>query len=145
MAELADALDSGSSARKGVRVQIPPSAPPPSQAPAAAFLPSVADCQTITGYTSILAWEHDTDPLVNQRTDHYVAILGQPSDSLDLVLVMGFVKEQELGRARTANLVEVGLRRMLTAVSVVSPGAELDVNKEFPEFRVTVGFQYSFE
>src|SRR5207249_11696136 len=28
VAELADALDSGSSARKGVRVQIPPSAPP---------------------------------------------------------------------------------------------------------------------
>ncbi len=33
VAKLADALDSGSSARKGVRVQIPPSAPP--------FLPSL--------------------------------------------------------------------------------------------------------
>jgi len=46
---------------------------------------------------------------------------------------------------RTANLVEVGFRRMLTRVSVVSIGAGLVVSKEFPGFRVTVGFQYSFE
>lgn len=93
-----------------------------------------------------LAWNHNTDPNVNERTDRYAAILGYSHPiPLDLVLVMDFAREQELDRARTANLVEVGFRRMLTPVSVVSLGAGLDVSKEFPGFRVTVGFQYSFE
>lgn len=41
VAELADALDSGSSARKGVRVQIPASAPHQFNSPTVARLPNV--------------------------------------------------------------------------------------------------------
>jgi|GEM_PF-521861 len=93
-----------------------------------------------------LAWNHNTDPLVNERTDRYVAILGYSHPiPADIVLVMDFAREQELDRTRTANLAEVGFRRMVTPVSVVSLGAGLDVSKEFPGFRVTIGFQYSFE
>jgi hypothetical protein len=92
-----------------------------------------------------LTWNHHAGTSPEERRDRYTAILGYshllPTDT---VLVADLVREQELEKTRTANLVEVGLRHMLTTESVVSVGAGAGLGSDSPRFRLTIGFQYSF-
>lgn len=92
-----------------------------------------------------LIWDHNARPMPAQRSDRYAVIVGY-SDSIpaDLVLVMDFAREQELDRGKTDNLIEVGLRHMVTEHSVASLGAGFGVGEDSPDFRITIGFQYEF-
>ncbi len=92
-----------------------------------------------------LSWLHNAGRVVNERKDRYSAILGYshllPNDT---VLVADVVREQELENGKTDNVVEAGIRRMLTTGSVLSLGFGAGIGHDSPAFRVTMGFQYSF-
>ena len=45
---------------------------------------------------------------------------------------------------KTDNLIEAGLRHMVTEHSVASLGAGLGVGEDSPDFRITLGLQYEF-
>ncbi len=91
-------------------------------------------------------WNHNAGTLAGQRSDRYSAILGYSHQiPADLTLVMDFAREQELERGKTDNLIEAGIRHMLTAHSVVSFGAGLGVGKDSPDFRITFGLQYELD
>lgn len=92
-----------------------------------------------------LAWNHNADPTADERRDRYSAILGYshllPDDT---VLVMDVVREQELEKSKTDNIVEAGIRRMLMPSAVLSLGVGAGIGPDSPDFRLTIGFQYSF-
>jgi len=92
-----------------------------------------------------LIWDHNAGPMPAQRSDRYAVIVGYShSIPADLVLVMDFAREQELEKGKTDNLIEAGLRHMVTAHSVVSLGVGFGVGEDSPDFRITIGFQYEF-
>src|SRR2546422_849854 len=87
--------------------------------------------------------DHNAGPVPAQRSDRYAVIIGYShSIPADLVLVMDFAREQELEKGKTDNLIEAGLRHMVTAHSVVSLGVGFGVGEDSPDFRITLGFQY---
>ena len=92
-----------------------------------------------------MIWDHNAGAMTSQRSDRYTAILGYSHPiPADLVLVMDFAREQELERGKTDNLIEAGLRHMVTAHSVASLGVGLGVGEDSPDFRITIGLQYEF-
>ena len=92
-----------------------------------------------------MIWNHNAGPMAAQRSDRYSAILGYSHPiPADLILVMDLAREQELEKGKTDNLVEAGLRHMVTPHSVASLGAGFGAGKESPDFRITFGLQYEF-
>ena len=92
-----------------------------------------------------MIWNHNAGPMAAQRSDRYSAILGYSHPiPADLILVMDLAREQELEKGKTDNLVEAGLRHMVTPHSVASLGAGFGAGKDSPDFRITFGFQYEF-
>ncbi len=90
-------------------------------------------------------WNHNAAAMVTERSNRYSAIFGYShSIPADFVLVMDFAREQELARGRTDNLVEAGLRHMLTSYSAASLGIGVGAGADSPAFRVTFGLQYEF-
>jgi len=91
------------------------------------------------------SWDHNAGPQVEERRDRYTTVLGYshllPTDT---VLVTDVVREQEMEKGKTDSIVEAGIRRMLTPVSVMSVGAGAGIGHDSPAFRITVGLQYSF-
>jgi hypothetical protein len=62
----------------------------------------------------------------------------------DTVIVADYVREQADEKGKTFDIVELGLRRQLTPLTVLSAGAGAGVSKDSPNVRFTVGFQKSF-
>jgi len=80
-----------------------------------------------------------------ERANRYAAILGYSQRvGPDTVFLTDFVRQQELERGLTSNIVEVGLRRQLTPLKVVSLGLGAGIGNQSPDFRATLGYQQSF-
>lgn len=74
-----------------------------------------------------------------------MAILGYSRRlDADTILVADFVREQKREKNVEANIVEVGIRRQITPLTVLSFGLGAGTGDESPEFRATAGFQRSF-
>ena len=81
----------------------------------------------------------------DERANRYSAILGYSQRvGPDTILVGDFVREQQIERSKTANIFEIGLRRQLTPLKVVSLGLGAGVSRDSPDFRATLGYQQSF-
>jgi hypothetical protein len=92
-----------------------------------------------------VAWLHNTDPKDDERSDRYSAVLGYSRRlGPDMVLVTDFVREQDLQKGNNANVVELGVRRQVDPLTVLSVGAGVGIGEQSPGFRVTAAFQRSF-
>lgn len=81
----------------------------------------------------------------DERANRYAAIVGYSQRvGPDTIFVGDFVHEQEKERGTTSNLVEVGLRRQLTPLKVISFGIGAGLSRDAPDFRATLGYQQSF-
>ncbi|MDJ0800501.1 MAG: transporter [Calothrix sp. MO_167.B12] len=59
------------------------------------------------------------------------------------ILVTDFVYEQEKEEKKDAYILELGIRRQATPLTVWSIGAGLGIGRDSPDFRVTAGIQHS--
>lgn len=81
-------------------------------------------------------------PDATERRDRYAAILGYSGRlGPDMILVADVLREQELEKGLETNIVELGLRRQITPLFVLSLGAGVGIGAESPDFRITVGLQ----
>ncbi len=92
-----------------------------------------------------LAWMHNASSEPDERRDRYVGILGYSRRvNADTILVADYVREEEETEGEAANVVELGLRRQLTPLTVLSVGLGAGFGEDSPDFRVTAGYQRSF-
>lgn len=83
-------------------------------------------------------------PDLSERRDRYALVLGYSGRlGPDMMLVADVVREQERERGAESNLIELGLRRQLSPLTVLSAGGGVGLGDESPEFRITVGLQHS--
>src|SRR5256712_7417464 len=77
-------------------------------------------------------WNHNAGSMAAQRSDRYSAILGYSHPiPADLILVIDFAREQEFVKGQTDNLIEAGLRHMVTTHSVAAVGAGFGGGKDY--------------
>ncbi|MFN7141083.1 MAG: hypothetical protein ACK4UN_17270, partial [Limisphaerales bacterium] len=75
----------------------------------------------------------------------YTAIIGYSRRlNADTLIVADFVREQERERGENSNIVEVGIRRQITPLTLIAIGLGAGIGEESPDFRATAGFQKSF-
>jgi hypothetical protein len=92
-----------------------------------------------------VAWKHNAGARDEQRDDLYRVIVGYSRRiGADTVAIVDFIREQEIERKREANIVEVGLRRQITPLTVITTGVGAGIGDESPSFRAMLGFQKSF-
>lgn len=89
-------------------------------------------------------WKHNDENGAMEREDRFVGVIGYSRRlNADTVLVADYVHEQEREENETADIVELGVRRQITPRLVLSGGAGAGLNDDSPDWRVTIGFQYS--
>ena len=80
-----------------------------------------------------------------ERANRYAAVVGYSQRvGPDTILLADLVRQQELERGQTSNVFEIGLRRQLTPLKVISLGLGAGLDSDSPDFRATVGYQQSF-
>jgi hypothetical protein len=81
----------------------------------------------------------------DERREHYAAAVGYSRRvGPDTMLVADLLREQEKERGEAMSLVEVGIRRQLTPLTVVAAGVGTGVSSDAPRLRVTFALQHSF-
>jgi hypothetical protein len=60
------------------------------------------------------------------------------------MLVTDFVREQEREKDKTANILELGIRRQVTPLTVLEIGFGTGIGPDSPDVRVTLAFQHTF-
>ncbi len=92
-----------------------------------------------------LAWKHNAGARVGERGDRFEGVLGYSRlVGPDTVLVGDYVFEQERVKGREGHVLELGVRRQVTPLTVVALGAGAGLSSESPKFRLTAAFQHSF-
>lgn len=92
-----------------------------------------------------VAWKHNAGARSEQRDDLYRVIVGYSRRlDADTVVIADFIREQEIERKKEANVFELGVRRQLTPLTLITAGVGAGVGDESPEFRAMLGFQKSF-
>lgn len=92
-----------------------------------------------------IAWKHNAGPRPMEREHMYQLVAGYSRRlGADTVLVADYFREQQEEKGRTSDILELGLRRQLTPLTVISAGAGAGISKDSPDVRVTLGFQKSF-
>lgn len=90
-------------------------------------------------------YHNNANARANERSNRYGVILGYSQRvGPDTLLVADYVREQEKERGKTADIVELGLRRSLTPLRVFALGAGVGIGNDAPKFRVTAALQQSF-
>jgi hypothetical protein len=62
----------------------------------------------------------------------------------DTTLLVGFVHKQKLKKSKIAKTVGLGIHHQLTPLIICGIGTGVGIDKEYPDFRVTAAFQFSF-
>lgn len=92
-----------------------------------------------------LIYRHNAQAQATERSNRYAAIVGYSQRlNADTVGILDFVREQELKENKTANILEVGLRRQMTPLRTLAIGAGVGIGQDSPDFRLTAAFQQSF-
>ena len=92
-----------------------------------------------------LEWKRNASPEADERKNHYVGILGYSRRiGPDTILVADYVREEAAQEDEAANIVELGVRRQLTPLTVLSVGVGAGLGEDSPDFRATFGLQRSF-
>lgn len=88
---------------------------------------------------------HNDDPQRRERENRYQIVAGWSARvNADTIGIIDYVRQQELERGMTSDVIEIGLRRQITPRIVLSAGAGAGLSNDSPDFRATVGFQRSF-
>lgn len=91
------------------------------------------------------AWKRNAGRSSIEREHMYQLIAGYSRRlGADTVIVADYVREQEEEKGKTFDIIELGVRRQLTPLTVLSAGAGAGVSKDSPDLRFTLGFQKSF-
>jgi hypothetical protein len=89
-------------------------------------------------------WNHNTDPLHDERDDYYSGIIGYDrAITADAFLVLDLVREQQKEKDQTYNLFEAGIRYQCNPLTVLTFGVGTGIGDDSPDIRVVVGFQRS--
>jgi len=92
-----------------------------------------------------LIYRNNAKAQATERSNRYGVVLGYSQRlNADTVGILDFVREQELERGKTSNILEVGLRRQMTPLRTLAIGAGVGIGQESPKFRITTAFQQSF-
>ncbi len=92
-----------------------------------------------------LIYRHNAQAQATERSNRYAAIVGYSQRlNADTVGILDFVREQELKENKTANILEVGLRRQMTPLRTLAIGAGVGIGQDSPDFCLTAAFQQSF-
>lgn len=87
-------------------------------------------------------FENNADPLPDERDDRWTFILGYSGRlGPDMMIVADVIREQDRKDGEESNVVEVGLRRMLTPLMVLSSAVGTGFGDESPRFRFVLGLQ----
>jgi hypothetical protein len=91
------------------------------------------------------AWKRNAGRGTMEREHMYQLIAGYSRRlGADTVIVADYVREQEEEKGKTFDIIELGVRRQLTPLTVLSTGAGVGISKDSPDVRFTLGFQKSF-
>lgn len=91
------------------------------------------------------SWVHNAGQLPDEREHLYRLVFGYSRRlGADTVIVADYVREQERKADETLDILEIGLRRQITPLTVISGGIGAGLSKDSPDVRVTVGLQKSF-
>lgn len=91
------------------------------------------------------SWLRNDRANSDERSDRYRVILGYSRRlNADTTLVADFVRQQEMRKGDNSNVLELGIRRQLTPLTVLVFGVGAGIAEQSPDFRATVGFQQSF-
>ena len=61
-----------------------------------------------------------------------------------MMIIADFFRQQQLAAGQTENVLELGLRRALTATAVIAVGAGYGITHDSRDFHLQVGFEYTF-
>lgn len=91
------------------------------------------------------AWKRNAGrgPMEREHMYHLVAGYSRRLGP-DTVILADYVREQDEEEGKTIDLVELGVRRQLTPLTVLSAGAGAGLSSESPDVRFVLGFQKSF-
>lgn len=91
------------------------------------------------------AWKRNAgaDPMEREHMYHFVAGYSRRLGA-DTVIVADYLREQDEEKGKTFDIIELGVRRQLTPLTVLSAGAGAGISKDSPDLRFTLGFQKSF-
>ncbi|MCI0455239.1 MAG: hypothetical protein L0Y68_09635 [Candidatus Dadabacteria bacterium] len=88
---------------------------------------------------------YNTEWRVREDNDSNVAVLDYSRRiGPDTMLLIGFVHKQKLKKSKIAKTVGLGIHHQLTPLIVCGIGTGVGIDKEFTDFRVTAGIQFSF-
>lgn len=85
---------------------------------------------------------NNADPLPEERDTRWAFIVGYSGRlGPDMLIVADVIREQERREDEASNIVELGLRRMVTPLAVVSAAFGAGFGDESPPFRFALGLQ----
>jgi hypothetical protein len=92
-----------------------------------------------------IAWNHNSGRLEEERENYYQAVLGYSfRTGTDTIMIVDLVRREERKKHEESNLVELGIRRQITPLMLLTAGLGAGFGDESPDFQATAGFQYSF-
>lgn len=90
-------------------------------------------------------WTHNSGRREDERRDIYKAIAGfSVRAGKDTMLVADIIREQEMEKGKDSTIAEIGIRRQISPLSVLSLGAGAGIGEDSPDMRFVIGFQKSF-
>lgn len=92
-----------------------------------------------------LAWTHNAGREPDERSNRWKGILGYSTRlGPDTMLVADVVRQQGEMKGEMGTLYEIGLRRQITPLTLITLGVGAGHDDAVPKYRVTGGFQHSF-
>lgn len=91
------------------------------------------------------AWKRNAGRGPMEREHMYEIVAGYSRRlGADTVIVADYVREQDEEKGKTFDIIELGVRRQLTPLTVLSAGAGAGLSKHSPDLRLVLGLQKSF-
>jgi len=92
-----------------------------------------------------LEWKHNSGQDQGEREQIYAAVLGVDIPvAKNTLLVADIFREQQRREGKYTNMFELGVRTQLAQNMLLSVGGGIGLWAESPDWRLTLGFQYSF-
>lgn len=92
-----------------------------------------------------VGYRHNAEREPGERREHYSAALGYSVRlGPDTLLVADVLREQEKKEGKAWNMLELGVRRQLTPLTVVGMGLGAGISEDAPELRLNLAFQHAF-